>query len=596
MKTILIYVFLWLSFATFAVDPYLGYLYPAGMKKGTKTQIIIGGQALRGKMRPLITPDGIKILSVTSVPNFPRATGTQSKYLLSYLKNITEGKNEAPPLPEEEKREGWRKNTWWEKMDTLDELSLSILAKDLCVRKNVLQSTPSLQQLLILELEIAEDAKTGEYQIRMFGRNGVSNSKRFFVDNAEHFTEPLFTPPFVKEKPLPVIDVFPVVLDGQILPGETDKFVFKLAAGQDYTFSLCGRELQPFIGDAVPGHFQAIMRIIDAAGVEKTFVDDEYHRADPVLRFKPKNDGNYTLEVRDNIFRGRDDFVYRVVVTAQIEPYMPRKSLIAIDEAARSLTEEEAQKQILTAKSVVDITGVISPKGKIATFRLQAEKDDEIVLEVFARRFDSPLDSRLCLRKPDGTILTENDDGAFDLNIGTIAQNVDSYLKVKIPTAGIYTIELSDRVNSGDANYKYRLQIRPPSPDCKVYSAKSNINLSGNGTPILFFVERIDGFAGAVKLSCDDLDIVGSDEIAAAHKSGTIKFKQNWSRRSTPQGIEIFAEFNINGRVVKKTVIPADEVMQAFAYMHLVPASNFYAMEVWQKQNMKRQSLKTKTK
>ena len=170
MNKFLLYSVLFATSAVFAAEPYLGYLYPAGMKKGSKTQVIVGGQALWGNVKPLISHPGIKVLSVTSVPNFPNAVETQRRYLQKCLENIDAGKTNTPPLPEEGMREGWRKNPWWDKMDTLDPLALSLIAKDLYVRRNALQATPSIQQLLIVELEVPDSVDAGEYAIRFFWR------------------------------------------------------------------------------------------------------------------------------------------------------------------------------------------------------------------------------------------------------------------------------------------------------------------------------------------------------------------------------------------------------------------------------------------
>lgn len=371
------------------------------------------------------------------------------------------------------------------------------------------------------------------------------------------------------------------------MPGETDRFVFRLSAGKPYTFSLCGRELQPFIGDAVPGLFQAVLRLVDANGEEQAFADDDYNQIDPVLRFSPQKDGDYTLEIRDNIFRGRADFVYRVVATPDTKPYRPRPSAIAVPGTVRTMTEDEALPQVLDAKTSLEITGVISEKGKTAKFRVQAMKDEALVFEVFASRLDSPLDSRLCLRAPDSTVLAENDDAEVDLNIGPFVQNADSYLRVTIPADGIYTLELSDRIHGGDLNYRYRLHIRPPSPDCTVYSAKSNVNIPQAGTPLTFFVVRTDGFDGAVKITCDDWPVGETNEIPAKANSGTVLFKSPPKHEYRPRVIHPVAEFDVNGRVIRKAVVPADEIMQAFAYQHLLPADGLYALGIRPKQKPK---------
>ena len=43
--------------------------------------------------------------------------------------------------------------------------------------------------------------------------------------------------------------------------------------------------------------------------------DERYHfRPDPVVHFEVPQDGDYIVEIHDSIFRGREDFVYRLTI------------------------------------------------------------------------------------------------------------------------------------------------------------------------------------------------------------------------------------------------------------------------------------------
>ena len=46
-----------------------------------------------------------------------------------------------------------------------------------------------------------------------------------------------------------------------------------------------------------------------------------------------------------------------------------------------------------------------------------------------------------------------------------------------------------------------------------------------------------------------------------------------------PVPTKIYAEAQVNGQTIRRQVIPAEEMMQAFAYNHLVPAESFYMMQ-----------------
>ena len=77
-------------------------------------------------------------------------------------------------------------------------------------------------------------------------------------------------------------------------------------------FSTAARQLIPFIADAVPGWFQPVLSLYDAQGHEVAYDDDYRFKPDPVILFEVPKDGEYVLTINDAIYRGREDFVYRI--------------------------------------------------------------------------------------------------------------------------------------------------------------------------------------------------------------------------------------------------------------------------------------------
>ena len=64
----------------------------------------------------------------------------------------------------------------------------------------------------------------------------------------------------------------------------------------------------------MPGWFEAVLTIYDAKGKELAS-DERFHfKPDPVIHFEVPRDGEYTVEIHDSIFRGREDFVYRMAI------------------------------------------------------------------------------------------------------------------------------------------------------------------------------------------------------------------------------------------------------------------------------------------
>ena len=75
------------------------------------------------------------------------------------------------------------------------------------------------------------------------------------------------------------------------------------------------RELIPYLADAVPGWFQATLALLRLPTARKSAYDDDYRfHPDPVLLFKVPEDGQYVIEIKDAIYRGRPDFVYRITI------------------------------------------------------------------------------------------------------------------------------------------------------------------------------------------------------------------------------------------------------------------------------------------
>ena len=315
--------------SAFAVDPYIGYIYPSGIQAGTTNRFIIGGQAIAGARNFRFSGGGINVLKVQPVPNFAPPNGSfQRKHLIKWLDGIAAGNREEPPLPTNDPHlDEWRSNSWWKVLGTLDEGQLAIVEYDLHVPKNALQSSPSLRQMSLVTIAADADAKPGCRSFVAWNFNGFSAPRPFYVTSARHVAEPLYVPPHRAQPEPPFVDLNdgPAVLDGQILPGSTDVFRLRLAGGRRYVFNVTARELQPYIGDAVPGFFNAALSLKGEQGEPVAFADDNARfRPDPLLEFSPPSDGTYRLEIRDVLYRGRFDFVYAISVGEAEETPRPK--------------------------------------------------------------------------------------------------------------------------------------------------------------------------------------------------------------------------------------------------------------------------------
>ncbi len=97
------------------------------------------------------------------------------------------------------------------------------------------------------------------------------------------------------------------------------------------------------------------------------------------------------------------------------------------------------------------LEGVINPNSDVDVFRIDGKEGQQLVLEIFAARYGSPLDSMLTLYDADGRIVAANDDSD-----GT----ADSRVEATLPRTGTYFISVVDANDVGSTANVYRLAIR----------------------------------------------------------------------------------------------------------------------------------------
>ena len=99
----------------------------------------------------------------------------------------------------------------------------------------------------------------------------------------------------------PIIDVqLPAVVNGQILSGQVDRYRFAAKKGQHLVLAVSAQQLVPYIADAVPGWFQATIRLSDEEGKELAYSGSYRFHPDPVLHYEVPRDGKYVVEIHDS--------------------------------------------------------------------------------------------------------------------------------------------------------------------------------------------------------------------------------------------------------------------------------------------------------
>jgi len=634
----------------------IGYVYPAGGKQGTTFEAVIAGQFLAGVDQVHVSGGGVQV-KITEI--IRPISGKELNELRIRIDELLARKavvrNDFAAL---EKFRSFKKAKDVKKDDAKDDDELKELKakyagatwtaadeKELAeVRKKMSSgvrrpANPAISELVVVQVTVDADAPSGTRELRIATPNGLSNPLAFCVSQLPEVAEEAskniseqrsavaktaFAPKGGKREPEQEITL-PAVVNGQILPSEVDRFRFTARQGQRLVATVSARELIPYIADAVPGWFQATLAIYDAQGKELAYNDDFRFHPDPVLCCEIPADGQYVVEIKDAIYRGREDFVYRITIgelpfvtgvfplgapagvptTVELTGWNLPMAELSIKEneqgpAVRPICargedwvsnvvpfavdtlpecrEKEPNHEPSQAQPVVlpiVVNGRIDRAGQPDVFRFEGKAGDEVVAEVLARRLNSPLDSILRLTDATGKELASNDDQP-DKSAGLTTHHADSYLRFALPADGTYFVHLDDMQRRGGPEYAYRLRIGAPRPDFELRVVPSSITVRGGATfPITVYALRKDGFNGEILLAAKDAP-KGVSLSGARVPPGQDQVRLTLTlpplEESEPLTLSLEGRATVEGRQVVRPVVPADDRTQAFEYRHLVPA------------------------
>jgi hypothetical protein len=632
-------VFLSMSDGAAAQDrPRIGYVFPAGGRQGTTFMVTVGGQFLGSW-----TGDyQIDVLQAHFSGAGIKATVRKD---LRHLNN-----QETQAL--QDKFEQLRKENSQdaEKLKELFEVHKKLTrARAEFMRR---ERQPALADSVTLEITLAADAEPGRRELRVETPRGLSNPLTFYVGRLPEFIEQESEPAFDAKgffqgeasyaPPIETPITLPAVVNGQIIPrepyalwypsapftpGAADRFRFVARAGQQLVIAASARRLIPYLPDAVPGWFQATLTLYDDNGRQVAYADDYRFHPDPVLLYRVPKDGQYVIEIKDAIYRGRPDFVYRIelgelpyitsifplgapagaaatvklggwnlptdVLTIDARDMPPGVHPVAVSRGAMNsnampfsvdtlpeCADVEPNDGMEGAASVtlpVIVNGRVDRPVDWDVFRFEGRAGQEVVAEVTARRLDSPLDSVLELLDATGSRLAFNDDheDKFD-DLRT--HHADSLIRFALPKDGIYFVRLGDVQKHGGPEYAYRLRLSEPRPDFELRVTPSCIHgITWRLSTMAVYAQRKDGFDGEIALGFqgDPYGLVLSGGVIPAgqdHVGLTLATAPLLSAEPIHIGLEGRAQ--IDGRKVVHPAVPAEVMTQAFFYKHVVPASD----------------------
>jgi hypothetical protein len=626
--------------------PHVAYLSPAGARVGTTVEILAGGQNF-GKLNAVrVSGDGVEariIKTYRPLRNLDQEQRALLQWRIASRRTQLEGSPAPPkPVPPKPAADGTPAPEvvlpdipLLDLLDTMDQRTLRHWMT-IFQRRDRMQKNSQLAETARVEIKVAANARPGMREIRFSGPQGLSNPLRFEIGTLTEIPEFEPNEPISDAKlPAGPAASLPCCFNGQIQSGDVDQFRFHARRGQNLVIRGQARALIPYLADAVPGWFQMTVTMRDAKGREVAYGDDFRFDPDPVFCCRIPDDGDYLLEVRDSIFRGRDDFVYRISVgelpfVTSAFPLgsregVPSETAVSgwnlpaarmeldtsiggrpvrstrmsggccfsndVPYAIDSLPEitETGSNNDSASASVVPfpcvINGRIEKSGDADVFRIDGRKGAELLVEVIARRLRSPLDSVVHVGDESGATLAWNDDsmekdGTLHLGDGLLTHYADSRVRLKIPSNGPLFVRIADAQSHGGPEYAYRLRISEACPDFELRVTPSVANLPpGANVPLCVHVLRNDGFAGEVRLGLHGTPpgfVLSGGRIPAGSSQVrvTLSIPPRTAAGLFSPRLTGTAD-GPGGKTITRTAVAADDVMQAFLWRHLVPSDEW---------------------
>ncbi|HQX49161.1 MAG TPA: PPC domain-containing protein [Planctomycetaceae bacterium] len=637
-----------------AQNQYIGYVYPAGGQQGTTFSIRLGGQSLVDASDVVVSGDGVSVRLI----DYYRVMNNQEMGLLRQQLNELKKKESTiddamisrmsmlelpatilPPGTEPSKAAAPPSDP----PPTEQDIAKQKLIERIESRFAEDERTAAVRahtELVFAEVTVDPGATPGRREIRVITKRGISNALSFYVGQVpEVVRQPMKTsqlpvlgkeelaqrkrPPQEEEVKVTI----PCTTNGQIAPGEMNRYRFQANKGQRLVITAKARELNPYVADGVPGWFQAVLKLQDSAGREVAYNDDYRSDPDPVLDFEVPADGEYVLTINEALFRGRESFVYRITIgelpfvtsifplggrvgepvkiemagwnleqatltpppadappgtttlTASNATYVSNTVPFVLGTLPECLdvepNNEPAQAQKISLPMIIN--GRADQPGDWDVFEVEGKAGQTIVAEVQARRLGSPLDSFLKVTGPNGNVIALNDDH-FDAASGANTDHADSYLMATLPSDGTYFVHLGNTRQDGGAVFAYRLRISPPQPDFELRLLPSRIVIrSKNSAAVTVYAIRRDGFTGPIQLNFENLPEgfeSGGATLAADTEVVSLALKTSLTETEQPVNLTVVGRATVGDQEIRHQAVPTEDKMQAFLWRHLLPAED----------------------
>lgn len=571
MKRLVIFsILLSASICAMAQKPSIGFVYPGGACQGQTIEVTLGGQNIAKVDQAYISGEGIKAEVI--------------------IDNSSEG----------------RQRNKISKKNIGDEDNLQIA------------------QRIKVRLTIAENAPIGLRDLRVSSDKGISNRLFFEIGQFGNILEHEPNSEFAKANK---VDHLPATLCGQIMMSDKDFWRFSARKGQTIVIDVKARILTPYIADAVPGWFQSIITLYDGNGKEVAYCDDYRYRVDPLILFTVPESGEYVLEIKDGLYRGREDFTYRIDIgeipyitsiyplggnagkttkvnvngvnlpQTNLSVAVPKKQHGKMDitmknkggvvsNAVRFDISPREFREIVRPQTdlpvAVDLDEVVNARftkpceQHIYKLSLDAPRT-QLVVEIQARRAGAPTDAKIEIVR-NGRIVAKNDD--FEDNTEGLMTHFADPQVIYRAVAGEYTIRVTESQNHFGEEYDYRLYVMKRKPDFELTCEPGFISIPRGGSAVVTMSAlRKYRFNGPIDTRFEGFPKGFDTSFSSMEKGDKKRPIVVTAPESAAEGmlsVKIFGsgEDPQTGERLTREAHPVETMTQAFAWEHDVPASD----------------------
>jgi hypothetical protein len=355
---------------------------------------------------------------------------------------------------------------------------------------------------------------------------------------------------------------------------------------------------------------------VDKEGREIAYSDDYHHYVDPVIITTLPKTGEYILIIHDSIYRGREDFNYRIhlgvipfvtgrypafgvagkKVKQHIEGVNLDKSSAVVKVKKEGYNQVSYTNDIGTSNHVpfytlpkgskliqfpnndaklslyTSISDSLTSASRTKKYYIDAERGQEVIVELIGRRNGSRLDAVIRLRDRFGNVVAEVDD-TEDPKQGLMTFHADPVLKYMPKRSEEMVLEVEDLHRGYGKDYFYLLRMHRQLPSFNAFVSPANITIPSGGTA-LFRVDVTGKLKRPARLEVHGLPggyTTSNLKLRGRRWNVSITAPKNANVRRFP--IEVKLNYpGPDGREVAD-VLPVDNMMQAFYYTHHIQAA-----------------------